>query len=611
MNYTRKRLPLACDFCRHRKRRCDGRSPCATCKDSQAPCIYKELPTGRTGSPPSSYGAAIVERLSQIEALLGKQGQRLSEVLPQDNASTKDSSLLSRTCPWAHRVSPASWLEENHARLETQFLVPSGHSATLCWLLSLQPIQTILGDLPRSYFYGLEEKIALPLPLNIFQPLPGDWSPLKADRLQELADAYFKNTSSHFPLLTRQHYEKLQERLLKHGPQQDLETAICFSVCSLGCVASQSENSTDPQDDLGLKYFAVSLRIIMAKLIMNFTPSLPLCQALVLAALYFDCLGRPLHAWKMIHYAGQQFVQMINLGVDSGDIDCIDENHIRVFWYCFIKECDGAAEFNVERNGIEPLGDKMRLPQSTDISEAEDLIYLAAEMTIRRLTNRIIGSLYSPDNVNTGLLTGSFSAPGCKNLKQLLALTSELNRQLEQYYTTIPINPSLAVDPTSNDKRRILKLRSLYARHLIYRPFVLCVALQPGQQREESPPSDNQASPSRSPTPKSPQSSPFPMARIILEKCYACIQSCEAFILNVPDLLVKRTPYLWTVSQSCLASFIVLFLASRSPHLRHMTPDLDMLAGAFGPKLQLWATPGSSFEALLNMVKSLLSSRHV
>jgi hypothetical protein len=39
---------LACDFCRHRKRKCDGARPkCSTCIESNADCLYKELPFDR------------------------------------------------------------------------------------------------------------------------------------------------------------------------------------------------------------------------------------------------------------------------------------------------------------------------------------------------------------------------------------------------------------------------------------------------------------------------------------------------------------------------------------------------------------------------------------
>lgn len=207
-----------------------------------------------------------------------------------------------------------SWQEENGFSLETQFLVPSGHSATLFWLLSLPTLRSVLGDFTKSYFYGLEEATALPGPLDPFQPFPLDWPALEPDRLRELADAYFDKTSSHLPLLTRQYYEELQEGLFARGLQRDLETAICLCVWALGCVASsaESEDLAGPDEDLGLELFALAFKIIMATLVLSFTSSIRFCQALVLAALCFDGLGKPLHSWKMIHYAGQQFLQVIN-----------------------------------------------------------------------------------------------------------------------------------------------------------------------------------------------------------------------------------------------------------------------------------------------------------
>lgn len=209
--------------------------------------------------------------------------------------------------------SPASWLEDLDVSIETQFLVPSGHSATLYYLLSLSPMRALIGELPQSHFHDHEEGAALPEPLNLSQRAPLDWPSLEPERLRGLADEYFNSTSSHFPLITRQSYEEIQDRLLQHGPKEDFETAICLSIYALGCMVSHTAALSSPHEDLGLEYFALSLRIIMAKMLTSLKPSLLLCQALVLAALYFDCLGRPLHAWKMIHYAGQQFLQIVNL----------------------------------------------------------------------------------------------------------------------------------------------------------------------------------------------------------------------------------------------------------------------------------------------------------
>lgn len=218
--------------------------------------------------------------------------------------------------------------------------------------------------------------------------------------------------------------------------------------------------------------------------------------------------------------------------------------------------------------------------------------------------NRIIGSLYSPDNIDITLLAESAPTPNNTSLNQLLALSSELNRQLDQYYATIPIQPPIVVDPISNDRRRRLNLRCLSARQLINRPFILHVSLQPTTY-VTSP--SLQTTSSRSPTPQLPP--PYPISRVILERCHACIQSCEAYILSAVDVLDRRTPYLWTVSQGCMAAFVVLFLAGRSPHLGHLTPDLEVLAGTFAPKMRKWATPGSSFEALLRILDMLLADR--
>lgn len=264
---------------------------------------------------------------------------------------------------------------------------------------------------------------------------------------------------------------------------------------------------------------------------------------------------------------------------------------------------DRAAELDVTRTGIEPLGDRMRLPRNIDITESEDMIYFAAEMAIRRLMNRIIGSLYSPENIDIALLAESAPTPNNTSLNQLLALSSELSRQLDQYYAHIPIQPPISVDPISNERRRRLHRRSLFARQLIHRPFVVYVALQP--TCAGSPVHQHQSS--RSPTPQPSCSMP----RIILDMCHVCIRSCEDFIHNVvdSDVLDKRSPDLWTIAQSCMTPFVVLFMASGSLHLKHLTPDIDVLAGALAPKIRKWATPGSPFEAFLKILDTLLAGR--
>lgn len=223
----------------------------------------------------------------------------------------------------------------------------------------------MIGEFPRTYFCDLEQTNALPSPLNLIHPGQIDWPSLEPDRLRGLADAYFNEVSAHLPLLTRQTYESLKEGLLQNGPTQDVETAVCLCVWALGSLASHSskvavpEDLVDPAQELGLQFFSVALRIIVSNMIWAFTPNLRTCQALVLAGTYFCYLGRPLHSYRMVHYAGQLFLEMVNLcayslplchsNIDSdddhirsrsqaGDAEYYDEDHIRVFWCCFIME---------------------------------------------------------------------------------------------------------------------------------------------------------------------------------------------------------------------------------------------------------------------------------
>jgi hypothetical protein len=109
----------------------------------------------------------------------------------------------------------------------------------------------------------------------------------------------------------------------------------------------------------------------------------------------------------------------------------------------------------------------MPLPRSVGISEHEDLIYFVAETAIQRLINRVHSSLYSPDKIDITVLSETVPAAASPNLNRLVAISSELNRQLEQYYNSVPITPPLMTDPTSNDRRRILNLRYHHARHLM------------------------------------------------------------------------------------------------------------------------------------------------
>lgn len=57
-----------------------------------------------------------------------------------------------------------------------------------------------------------------------------------------------------------------------------------------------------------MSLFQPALRLLLKWTVWGFQPSLPICQALVLAASFFAHLGRPLHSWRMAYFASHNFI---------------------------------------------------------------------------------------------------------------------------------------------------------------------------------------------------------------------------------------------------------------------------------------------------------------
>lgn len=236
----------------------------------------------------------------------------------------------------------------------------------------------------------------------------------------------------------------------------------------------------------------------------------------------------------------------------------------------------------------------MPLPRTLNPSESDDVLYFVAETAIRRLLNRIHSSLYAKEHTDINALADDPAILNNISLHKLVSLSSELNRQLEEWYNSIPgkFRPPIGTEPVANERGKVLRIRYYAARHIIHRPFVLHVALQSTANS----------------SPGSPQPL-LPLPRVVQDKCEMCIDSCQTYLYNVVEMLDKRSPYLWTFSQSCLACLLVLLLSKSSPLLARFTPDLLPLTALVLPRLRRWATPGSSFEAEVKILESL--TRHL
>jgi hypothetical protein len=187
------------------------------------------------------------------------------------------------------------------------------------------------------------------------------------------------------------------------------------------------------------------------------------------------------------------------------------------------RHSDRLAELNLPRSGIESFVDQMAFPNPGNPPDLHRLSYLA-EISIRRLLNRVHDSIYNVEG-QKAFLPAALSSVDTIQIDQLLSITSELDRQLLDWYDSIPdiIKPSLDTEATRDDRQRILRIRYFATSHIIHRPFVLYLASLPETQRP---------------------------SELILGKAQTCLESCRLYIQNTGAILYRPSQYTWTLSQS-------------------------------------------------------------
>lgn len=161
------------------------------------------------------------------------------------------------------------------------------------------------------------------------------------------------------------------------------------------------------------------------------------------------------------------------------------------------------------RSGIDLLADQHVLP-GTYGNNREEMVYFLAEISIRRLLNRIHHSFYS----------GTKLAPSV-----MLAVCFELRRQLENWLESIPseARPDVTSNATGESQRKkILRIRYFAAKQIIYRPFVLAVLEDPN------------TAPSME----------------FLQNCQEFVECCHMYLGAITSVLEAPSPYTWTLSQS-------------------------------------------------------------
>ncbi|SCV51605.1 uncharacterized protein FFB14_12074 [Fusarium fujikuroi] len=601
MSFNRQRVALACTYCRHRKRRCDATKPrCNNCTRSGADCHYDDGPSQRIDT--SGGTKEIISRLKDIKNMLAEQQQHLTALSSPNHSQPSSHVHLSQGAALdtnggstisasAHETNAAddespqfsSNLREPLDVASEPMNIPAEHKTSSSYLLGLPAVKMLVGEYPTNLFFLLESQSSLPPELSPEQsqnPLP----PFQIERsvLDHLVATFFSSVHVSHPVLDQAEFTGIYERFLDKGADSSTESALCMTVFALGAVSSQPIGSWNSQTSpSGTEYIKYALPTLMLRSLWLFSFDLTLAQALVLASVYFAYIVRPLHSWRLIYLA----TNLLQLKLSS--LDCqkqtlnTEVDILRLFWSCFIIECDRLAELELPRSSLQQLTDDANLPRCGNLDDLHMTAYLA-EISIRRLLNRIHNSLYprTPNSLTKSLSSTSLMTPEEFSIDELNSITSvceELHSQLDLWHAAIPeqFRPPLSFEEIDNDRICILRIRYYAAKHIIYRPFVLHVTTHTNSH----------------------------VSSAIVEKAGICIESCSLYLYHTSKILRAQSQYTWTFALSSLGAVIILTLSWLNPELRHFVPDVESLQTLAIDNLSQWNI--SSISDVLAILKEI------
>lgn len=615
MSYRRRRTPLACVLCRKRKRRCDAQKPtCGTCKELEAECVYEEMPLETISLHPENDMQESLNRVEnlvhansvQIAALMETMQRTYSPTSPtfenpfaQNRSLGAESSVSPGT--FVHNASPQystggqlGGVTQEH-ELHPPLSIPDKHSTSSNHLLLNITIREMIGQYPSDYFLRLESKNEIPM-----QPPPQElgftgYAGLDKLTTDALITAFFAKVHCYHPLLNKAEFEVLYNDVIAEGFTPGPDSCLCLVVFALGATAIQ-DTARSPLS--GLPYMQKALPELLSASTWSFSWNVRTSQALILASVYFSYLARPLYSWRLINLAATHthFLLPRLEALPTSNSLSSREDAIRCFWSCFMIESDRVAELEVPQNSLQKLVDHMPLPSFQPGLDDSETTYYLAEISLRRLFNRIHHSVYPRLMDLGGDGTGTFER---EQLGKLFNICDELHSQLRTWHTSIPepFRPDLTgARPPFHDRERVLGIRYFAALHIIHRPFVLHLVAS-GNLRRVSTTDEGMI-----------------ISESIMEKCRTCLESCQVYIRRATEMLQQQSPYTWTFSISLLGAVLVLTMAVHCEQLRALVPDIDELQSLVIDHVEPWAVnlkteygarSESSLEAAVGILKEI------
>ncbi|KAL2070835.1 hypothetical protein VTL71DRAFT_13861 [Oculimacula yallundae] len=541
----RKRTAHACDACRMRKSRCDGRQPCSWCTEQEVDCLYnqQQLPTNVN----QGKSDKILETVLRMDGLLRSIHENL--VRRTFFRGRKQRAISSP------RFSDPSSPESNDFAKVANATIPSTHISATENLLSsnIAAPYTSLGAQFRPIFQLESRSPALPFQPRSIRPV------FTVSEAESLLTSFQTNVNFWYPTMSRPTLQNLFERVRNGFVENTCEDCAALLVMALGAASelvnlvhgsidgegkNQGFEGRQQQSEL-MTMASVCFDEAMKLLNVAYMEvSTIATQCVFLAAIYCSFLQRPLQTWGHLNTAATKCRSLLAYGTGRGNIED-DECIRRIFWSCYIIESDLISELShLPQSGVAEVESSVPLPGplQTHFTESEtesSALYFLSCISIRRLLNRVHHLLYAS--------TSSPSQPQNPSNPDasLHNLILELDRQLSLWHDTLPpfLHFSEDTRECSNPHAAFLRQRFLACKSVIYRPYVEIVLNGRGQGEGE-----------------------FDMETI--ENAKRCLMASCDHIANLRSFSQTVMIDTWICALSMTSTMFILLVSITNPSLR-------------------------------------------
>ncbi|KAH7351260.1 hypothetical protein BKA65DRAFT_476586 [Rhexocercosporidium sp. MPI-PUGE-AT-0058] len=418
----RPRATLACEMCRSRRTKCDGRKPsCSFCDDHDIICKYRD-PVAPAPSKQELEMQAIKSRLEDVFTLVSMQSlERLDPNIVITGGAAGFNAIGTDQYPMDESIISRTW------RMEFPFMTIQT-SSTMC-LLGLEPRLSA-----RMVASERTELSLLTAP-----SFSGDLNLHYEDAVS--AFGFFYDKIQHwYPVLHQGFFSLYLEKMGSDVyPCTDLCLVLVVAAVGSVCRCASLATAYSTRPDAG--YIGKALSMLPC---VHMEFSLRSTQCLLLLAVYYNCIGKPCQAHDYILLASSKAQALFKCHFYDDDNNSIELLR-RVFWSTFLIETELGYHMDMPESNIWKFDDRILLPgihgswepfqekqryiversrsvNSASLSSNDTKAYFLAAVSMCRMMRRCFASVVLFNN------------------KEVYApiIANELANQLDKWYEHLP-----------------------------------------------------------------------------------------------------------------------------------------------------------------------------